>query len=104
MEQPPPLKFQLLDGDGSIIEEMQEGIYLEIEVIETWDLGEGRDALRFDEDDFHYIANFHTRDYELEDGELTATVYDADGNELGNITFEVSSDINVNRGRGPPLR
>lgn len=95
-----PIKFRLLDENGEAVEEMQEGIYLVLEGVETWVLGEGRDDLRFDTDDYHYIANFHTRQYELDDGLYTVTVYDGNDNALGAYTFELSSQRGTSRGRG----
>lgn len=83
-----PLKFQLVDGSGAVVREVQEGISLKIADVATWVLGKGKNALRFD--DGQYIANFHTRDYGNPGDKLTATVYDAGGSELGSITFEVS--------------
>jgi hypothetical protein len=91
-----PLKFQLLGfADGNVVEDMQD-IFVTIEgegLEQTWELGGGRNALRFDERDFHYILNFHTRDYELVDGSIyKATVYNSDGKKLGrSISFELSS-------------
>lgn len=98
-----PLKFRLINEDGNVVEEILEDISLKIEDVETWELGEGGDSLRFDNDDYHYNSNFHTRNYDnLEDGETyTANVYHADGYVLGSISFEISISRGVGRGRGP---
>ncbi|MFA7072806.1 MAG: hypothetical protein WC138_09905, partial [Methanoculleus sp.] len=84
-----PLKFQLVDGNGAVVREVQDGISLMIADIATWELGSGKNALRFN--DGQYIANFHTRDYSDLGNELTATVCNAGGSELGSITFTVST-------------
>ena len=100
-----PLKFQMLAA-GHPVEEAVAGTYLVVEdasrnEVVGWDLGEGRDALRFDAEDFHYVASFHTRDHALVDGQTyTAIVFDSDENELRRISFEVSTNKGVGRGRG----
>ena len=84
-----PLKFQLVDGNGAVFREVQDGISLMIADIATWELGSGKNALRFN--DGQYIANYHTRDYSDLGNELTATVCNAGGSELGSITFKIST-------------
>ncbi len=48
-----PLKFHILDVEGNIVEELLEGISLQIEGVEAWEIGKGKDALRFDNKDYH---------------------------------------------------
>ena len=95
-----PIKFQLLDEDGELINEMVEGIYLRVEDVETWTLGSGNDDLRYDEKDYQYVANFHTRNYGLADGIYEAVVYDANEVALGRYQFELRSEQGVSRGVG----
>lgn len=42
----------------------------------TWTADKGRNALRYDAAEGNYIANFHTRDFNLAKGEYTVSVYD----------------------------
>ena len=96
------LKFQLLDEGEVVAEEQDIDLRLENEndeVILTWGHGEGREALRFDEEYFEYTAQFRALDYDLVDGETyTAIIYDEFSNSWGQISFGYSLEI---RGRGP---
>ena len=60
-------------------------------LVDRWDLSEDQDALRFDADEGEYIANFHAREYELEDGVIyTSVVHDVRTEvEFGEATFEI---------------
>jgi len=90
-----PLKFQLLGyEDGNVVEDMQDvSVTIEGEgVNETWELNGGREGLRFDEKEFCYILNLHTKDFELLTGSVyKTTVYDSDGHNMRSISFEVIS-------------
>ena len=107
-----PIKFELHDSDRGLIEE-EQSVYLAVygpeegggsgELVDRWDLGEGRDALRFDADEGEYIANFHAREYELEDGEIyTSVVHDVGTDrEFGEASFEIDVRGGPGEGRGP---
>lgn len=106
-----PIKFRLVEN-GEILEEIQD-VYLMVHGPSTeeeigpgivmWELGQGRNALRFSEDESQYIANFHTREFDLESGEMyTAVVHDGETDDIiGTYAFPVSDHPGANRGNQP---
>ena len=95
-----PIKFKLWNPDDGLIEEEQD-VYLTVygpstdddigDEIASWELGDGSDRLRFDEDEAEYIANFQMREYDLEDDETYSAIVQSTHTDLdlGKITFEV---------------
>lgn len=96
-----PLKFKLYQQDGTLITNVQD-VYLTVEldgtVVETWNLGDGIESLRWNED--YYIANFQTRNYNLVDGATyTAVVHDGcTGDMLGLFDFVLDTSKGTGRG------
>jgi len=89
-----PLKFKLHMQDGTLITDVQD-VYVTVsgpglDGGVNWYLGDGIDSLRWSgADEYYYIANFQTRNYELTEGATyTADVYDGcTGESLGTISF-----------------
>lgn len=104
-----PLKFKLYQQGGtSPIDSMQD-VYLTVygpsdgglgPETETWNLGDGIESLRWNDDEDYYIANFQTRNYTLVDGATyTAVVHDGCTDDmLGNISFVLSTSTGTGRG------
>ena len=96
-----PLKFKLYMQDGTLITDMQD-VYMTVSGTGldglSWPLGDGIDSLRWNDDEYYYIANFQTRNYTLtEGGTYTAVVHDGcTGEDLGSIEFV----LNAKAGRG----
>lgn len=104
-----PLKFKLYQQDGALIDSMQD-VYLTVTgpspdglvvlKIETWNLGDGIDSLRWNDDEDYYIANFQTRNYTLVDG-ATYTAFVRDGctdEMLGWFDFVLDTSRGTGRG------
>lgn len=103
-----PLKFKLFKQDGTLITDemdvymtVHQGINTGGALIDAWHLGDGIDYLRFDYTEYHYIANFHTKNYELIDGQTyTAFVHDGcTGDVLGSVDFTISTSTGTGRGK-----
>lgn len=106
-----PIKFKLAEN-GDIIEDIQD-VYLMVhgpstdddlgEGIGMWEIGYGRDALRFDEYESQYIANFRTREFDLVPEEMyTAVVYDGETDDImGTYAFPVRAHPGGGHGNNP---
>ena len=104
-----PIKFHLVDAEDNPIDE-ERGVQLDVSgpdpggapVTHVFEVAD--QTLRYDEtaEPPHYVANFHTRQYPVMDGnEYTATVYE-DGVPIGGIMFIVDATHGSGRGNGPP--
>jgi hypothetical protein len=95
-----PLKFQLYKEDGTLLTDVQN-VWMEVEGVTSWRLGDGRDNLRFDPRTSTYLANFKTKDFHPEDGgTYMAIVHDGCADELwlGAISFVVNTSSGTGRG------
>ncbi len=103
-----PLKFELYLQNGTLITDMQD-VYLTVygpsnggpgTEIEKWILGDGVGALRFNDDQDQYIANFQTRSYNLASvATYTAVVHDScTGDILGSFAFDLDASKGTGRG------
>ena len=97
-----PLKFKLYLQDGTLITGVQT-VHMTVEGMgfdHEFCLGDGRDMLRFDPYEYYYIANFHTRDFELPEGDYIAAVRDdCSGEILGSVPFYLSPAKGTGRGK-----
>jgi len=93
-----PLKFQLLDDEEVVTSPQWVSLVItdpDETIIKTYMLGDGVENLRWNADEWYYIANLKTKVGDWPPGEYTATV---DGIVTDTITFELSAEKGVGRG------
>ena len=91
-----PLKFQIFDDSG-LVTTMQP-VFVEVidgTTVHRYDLGDGVTSLRWNAEEYYYIANLKTKDDGWSGGDYVATV---GGIVTGSIPFQLSPDKGVGRG------
>ena len=97
------IKFALLDSEKAVLSQEQT-VTLSVygpnnEAIVSWAAEDGLTFEYEEEVSWFYRANFHTRNFELGEGEYRAVVYGMAEEKLGEIYFIVETANRNNRGR-----